>query len=110
MLKEVERRLTVCGLPRYEEERQVEFAAVCERAENTHRDRVVADLLDHVMRPLFEIADKRGDQSGIADANKHDRRLGAGTPSFPTPDHTLQPPLSFRIPSDEGSALHEPAI
>jgi hypothetical protein len=41
---EVDSRLRVSGLPCQEEEREVELAGVCERAESAYRDAVVAGL------------------------------------------------------------------
>jgi hypothetical protein len=69
-LDEVDSRLRVSGPPCEEEEREVELAAVFERAENTHGDAVGVGLLDDVVGALFEIADERRQNCWIADANE----------------------------------------
>src|SRR5918995_2369307 len=84
---EVDSRLRVSGLPCQEEEREVELAGVCERAENAYRDAVVAGLPDDVVGTLFEIADERRQNCWIADANEHGRRLRGGHAASPLPGH-----------------------
>lgn len=109
-LDEVDSRRRVSGLPGQKEEREVELAAVSERAENPYRDRVRAGLLDHVVGALLERVDERRQNCWIADPNEHDRRLRGGPRRIPSPDTSSPHRLAYNPGTGDARAQGVDAV